>query len=100
MMWSWPEMPAAWIYALMTAGMILFWTLVIFGAIVLVHCLGRENRPAVGRTALPNPRSADEAMAAGSEPGGSEPLANAPTTAAAGGVIGTLVVLPLPYEAG
>ncbi|GAA5114725.1 hypothetical protein GCM10023320_12420 [Pseudonocardia adelaidensis] len=38
--------------ALMIAGMILFWTLVIFVAIVLVHHLGREDRPATGRTLL------------------------------------------------
>ena len=48
MTWSWPGIPAAWGYALATAGMILFWTLVIFGAIVLVHYLGRENRSAEG----------------------------------------------------
>jgi hypothetical protein len=52
MMWSWPGMPAAWGYALTTASMILFWTLVIFGAIVFVHYLGRENRPAVGMPLL------------------------------------------------
>jgi hypothetical protein len=40
MTWSWPEMPAAWGYALTTTSMILFWTLVIFGAIILVHHLG------------------------------------------------------------
>lgn len=52
MMLSWPA-PLTWQYALTTAGMILFWTMAIFGAIVLVHYLGRE-RPAtvaVGRTA-------------------------------------------------
>jgi hypothetical protein len=51
-MLSWPA-PLTWQYALTTAGMILFWTMAIFGAIVLVHYLGRE-RPAtvaVGRTA-------------------------------------------------
>jgi hypothetical protein len=47
MIWSWPEM-SAWSYALTTAGMILFWTLVIFGAIVLVHYLGRDNASTVG----------------------------------------------------
>jgi hypothetical protein len=47
MIWSWPEM-SAWSYALTTAGMILFWTLVIFGAIVLVHYLGRDKASAVG----------------------------------------------------
>ena len=57
MMWSSPA-PLTWQYALTTAGMILFWTLVIFGAIVLVHYLGRE-RPATvavggtGRTVIP-----------------------------------------------
>jgi hypothetical protein len=52
MMLSWPA-PLTWQYALATAGMILFWTMAIFAAIVLVHYLGRE-RPAtvaVGRTA-------------------------------------------------
>jgi hypothetical protein len=51
-MLSWPA-PLTWQYALTTAGMILFWTMAIFGAIVVVHYLGRE-RPAtvaVGRTA-------------------------------------------------
>jgi hypothetical protein len=51
MMLSWPA-PLTWQYALATAGMILFWTMAIFAAIVLVHYLGRE-RPAtvaVGRT--------------------------------------------------
>lgn len=58
MMWSWPGMPA-WGYALTTAGMIVFWTLVIFGAIVLVHYLGREKQPEVGHPGLPShPRSA------------------------------------------
>jgi hypothetical protein len=47
MIWSWPEM-SAWSYALTTAGMILFWILVIFGAIVLVHYLGRDNASPVG----------------------------------------------------
>lgn len=41
MMWSWPEMPVAWGYALTMTGMIVLWTLVIFGAIVLVHYFGR-----------------------------------------------------------
>ena len=50
MMWSLPGIPAAWGYALMTAGMILFWILAIFGAIVLVHHLGRDDRPTLRRT--------------------------------------------------
>ena len=66
MMWSFPG-PPTWDYALMTASMILFWTLVVFGAIVLVHHLGRDvpfasasdAALAVGR---PGPPSADTAM--------------------------------------
>lgn len=51
MMLSWPA-PLTWQYALATAGMILFWTMAIFVAIVLVHYLGRERPAAVatGRT--------------------------------------------------
>lgn len=45
MTWTWPG-PSSLGYALTTAGMILFWTLVIFGAIVVMHRLGRENLPA------------------------------------------------------
>jgi hypothetical protein len=87
MMWSWPEIPAAWGYALTMASMILLWTLVTFGAIILVHYLGGENRPAVGRTTLPNRlQPADGPMGIESE-----------SVAAAGGVIGSLVgtVVPL-----
>jgi hypothetical protein len=51
MLWSWPGMPDAWSYAVTTVGMMLFWILAIFGAIVIIHCLGRENRP-VGRALL------------------------------------------------
>lgn len=43
MLWSWPGMPT-WGYALMTAGTMLFWGLVLFGLIVVVHWLGREKR--------------------------------------------------------
>ena len=43
MVWSWSEMPD-WVYALTTAGMMLLWIMVIFGAILVVHFLGRENR--------------------------------------------------------
>jgi hypothetical protein len=50
-------MPDAWSYALTTVGMILFWTLVVFGAILLVHYLGRENRPAVERTSAKSTNS-------------------------------------------
>jgi hypothetical protein len=53
MIWSWPEMPA-WGYALTTAGMILFWTLVIFGAIVLIHYLGRDDSSTVGGSVVNN----------------------------------------------
>jgi hypothetical protein len=51
MPWSWPGMsPLS--YALTMTSMIVFWTLLIFGAIVLVHYLGGENRSAAGRTLL------------------------------------------------
>src|SRR5438067_13127709 len=60
MMWSWPGLPAAWSYAMATACMILFWTLAIFGAIVLIHYLGRENRPAVGRALLSSAAGDDD----------------------------------------
>ena len=52
MMWSWPGMPNTWGYALTTIGMMLFWIMVIFGAIVVAQHLGRVNPPAVGRTPL------------------------------------------------
>jgi hypothetical protein len=48
MLWSWPEMPTALGYALTTAGMIVLWTLVIFGAIVLVHYFGAIDRTSSG----------------------------------------------------
>jgi hypothetical protein len=51
MPWSWPGM-STWSYALTMTSMIIFWTLLIFGAIVLVHYLGGENRSPVGRTLL------------------------------------------------
>jgi hypothetical protein len=61
MTWSLPGPPALG-YALTTGGMILFWTLVIFGAIVLIHRLGRET-PAAERPGPPSrPRAADPAM--------------------------------------
>jgi hypothetical protein len=41
------------------ASMIVFWTLLIFGAIVLVHFLRGENRPAEGRTVLSGCSPAD-----------------------------------------
>lgn len=52
MMWSWPGMPNTWGYALTTVGMMLFWILVIFGAIVVAQRLGRMNPPAVERSPL------------------------------------------------
>lgn len=63
MTWSWPGPPALG-YALTAAGMILFWTLVIFGAIVLLHRLGRESpvaAPAAGPGPASRPRAADPA---------------------------------------
>ncbi|OLT05605.1 hypothetical protein BJF90_00675 [Pseudonocardia sp. CNS-004] len=52
MMWSWPGMPNTWGYALTTVGMMLFWILVIFGAIVVARHLGRVHPPAVERAPL------------------------------------------------
>lgn len=51
MMWSWPGMPNTWGYALTTVGMMLFWILVIFGAIVAAQHLGRVNRSPVAKPA-------------------------------------------------
>jgi hypothetical protein len=66
MMWSWPGMPNTWGYALTTVGMMLFWILVIFGAIVAAQHLGRVNPPAVplircspGRSPVAEPTSRD-----------------------------------------
>lgn len=42
MMWWWPGMPT-WGYALMTISMMLFWGLVVFGVIVLIHHLERRR---------------------------------------------------------
>jgi hypothetical protein len=56
MTWSWPGPPALG-YALTTAGMILFWTLVIFGAILLMHRLGRESPVAAPAAEQPGPAS-------------------------------------------
>jgi hypothetical protein len=51
MMLPWPGIPALG-YTLTMASMMVFWTLLIFGAIVLVHFLRGENRPAEGRPVL------------------------------------------------
>lgn len=40
---------SGWDYALMTLGMVLFWALVIFGVIVLVRFLARNDRPTAAR---------------------------------------------------
>jgi hypothetical protein len=69
MMLSWPGMPAAWGYALTVTGMMLFWILVIFGAIVLVHRFAGGNRPA----AAPIGCSPDGSAAATSVPPRSTP---------------------------
>ena len=43
MMWSWPGMPNTWGYALTTVGMMLFWILVIFGAIVVLYVVATRG---------------------------------------------------------
>jgi hypothetical protein len=63
MMWSWPGMPNTWGYALMTVGTMLFWILVIFGAIVVARHLGRVNPPAVQRLAKPTRRDVSSVSA-------------------------------------
>jgi hypothetical protein len=49
MMWWQGSAPTTWSYALTTVGMVLFWGLVIFGLIVLMHYFGHGNRPMVDR---------------------------------------------------
>jgi hypothetical protein len=64
MMW-WHGSANTWGYALTTLGMLLFWQLAVFGAIVLVRHLGRVNK-SVPERPLPPRRSPSAPPAASS----------------------------------
>ncbi|MDQ2790907.1 MAG: hypothetical protein DLM60_04070 [Pseudonocardiales bacterium] len=49
MMWWYGHGMSGWGYALMTASMVLFWALVIFGVVALVRYLGRGEGPTASR---------------------------------------------------
>lgn len=48
-----------WGYALMTISMVLFWALVIYGAVVLLRYPAREDRPAAATRPTPESVLAD-----------------------------------------
>lgn len=49
MMWWYGPGMSGWGYALMTVSMVLFWALIIFGAIALVRYLARGDRAVASR---------------------------------------------------